>query len=353
MTNDTEKKSIEAIDLRNITKKIIASKKTFYKTLPIAFVLSSALIMCVPRYYTSSISLAPEISGNNMGSALGSIASSFGFDISDMQTGDAISPLLYPDLMEDNGFVVGLFDIKVQDSEGEINTTYFEYLKKYQKNAWWNKAMNWFKSLFKEKEKLANGGDKTNPYKLSKKQNDVAESIRNNVGISIDKKTGVITISTTAQDPLICKTLADSVKEHLQVFITQYRTNKARIDLEYYKQLAYEAKQDYEKARQLYGTYSDANADLTLQSFRTKLNDLENDMQLKYNTYSTLMTQYQAAKARLQERTPAFTVVKGAAVPVKPAGPKRMLTVIGILFLTFTGTLMYCLKDIITAQLKE
>lgn len=352
MTNNiiNNKNKEDIIDLRSIVKKIIAKKKIFYKTLPIAFVLSSALIMCVPRYYTTSVSLAPEMGGTGMGGTLGSIASSFGFDISDMQTNDAISPLLYPDLMEDNGFVVGLFNIKVQDSEGEINTTYFDYLKKYQKSAWWNKVINWFKNLFKEKEKLGNSYSETDPYKLSKKQNDVAESVRSNVGISIDKKTGVITISTKAQDPLICKTLADSVKEHLQVFITQYRTNKACIDLDYYEQLADEAKRDYEKARQLYGTYSDANTNITLESFKTKLNDLENDMQLKYNTYSTLMTQYQAAKAKVQERTPAFTVIKGAAMPVKPAGPKRMLFVLGICFLTSIAICVYSIKDMLTLK---
>ena len=36
---------------------------------------------------------------------LGSIASSFGFDLGEMQSSDAINPLLYPDLMDDNAFV--------------------------------------------------------------------------------------------------------------------------------------------------------------------------------------------------------------------------------------------------------
>ena len=51
--------------------------------------------------------------------------------------------------------------------------------------------------------------------------------IRSFVTISIDKKTAVITIETKAQDALICKTVADSVKERLQIFITNYRTNKS------------------------------------------------------------------------------------------------------------------------------
>jgi uncharacterized protein involved in exopolysaccharide biosynthesis len=88
-----------------------------------------------------------------------------------------------------------------------------------------------------------------------------------------------------------------------------------------------------------------------LESYRAKQSDLENDMQLKYNTYSALSTQLQQAKAKVQERTPAFTTIKGAAVPVKPSGPKRMLFVLGMLFLAFIGTIFYITKNDILAPI--
>ena len=99
-----------------------------------------------------------------------------------------------------------------------------------------------------------------------------------------------------------------------------------------------ESKHEYEKARQLYGSYADANTDVVLASMRAKQDDLENDLQLKYNAYNTMVAQYQAAKAKVQERTPAFTIVKGAAVPIKAAKPKRMLFVLGMLVLAFFVT---------------
>ena len=77
---------------------------------------------------------------------------------------------------------------------------------------------------------------------------------------------------------------------------------------------------------------------------------MENDMQLKFNAYSTINTQLQAAKAKVQERTPAFTTLKGAAVPIKPAGPKRMLFVFLMLILTFMGTCGYILYDIVKPE---
>jgi uncharacterized protein involved in exopolysaccharide biosynthesis len=71
---------------------------------------------------------------------------------------------------------------------------------------------------------------------------------------------------------------------------------------------------------------------------------MENDLQLRFNAYTTLNTQMQASKAKVQERTPAFTVIKGASVPIKPSEPKRMIFVAFILLLTFAGTSLYILR---------
>ena len=40
-------------------------------------------------------------------------------------------------------------------------------------------------------------------------------------------------------------------------------------------------------------------------------------MQLKYNAYTQVYEQLQLSRAKVQERTPAFTIVQSASVPVK------------------------------------
>lgn len=332
----------EVIDLRQVFRKIWASRRLFYKTLPTAFVLACIYILGVPRTYTSEVKLAPEMENSGAGGALSSLASSFGFDLGDMQTTDAITPLLYPDLMEDNGFVTSMFGINVKTLDGDVSTTYHDYLQKYTQPSVWSKPMIWVKQLLKPSGK---GGDsKFDPYQLSRLENEVAEAIRGNVKISVDKKNGVITINVQAQDPLVCKTMADSIKERLQLFITEYRTNKSRTDYEYYKKLTEQAKHEYEKTRQMYGSMADANSRIALKSVELKMEDMENDMQLKFNTYTSMNTQLQAAKAKVQERTPVFTVIKGAAVPVKPSGPKRMIFVLAITIVTFIATSLYIVR---------
>ena len=162
---------------------------------------------------------------------------------------------------------------------------------------------------------------------------------------TVDKKTGVISINVKDQDPLVCKTLADSVIVRLQGFITNYRTNKARTDVAYYTALADSAHHEYVNAYMEHARYADANQHTVLESHRNKLAALENEMQLKYTSYSMLMAQLQAAQSKVQERTPAFTLLKGAAIPILPAGPKRVIFVLGMMFLVFIIRTLLILKD--------
>jgi len=347
---ENKTKTPKVIDLQVLLKKIWDERKLFYKVLPIVFILSCIYILSLPRYYRTGIKLAPEMENAGAGGTLNSIASTFGFDLSEMQTTDAITPLLYPDLLEDNGFVSKLMDMRVVSQDGEIDTNYHDYLKSYQKKAWWNYPIDWLMNLLPKKADKGGSKNGYDPYNLSRREDAILNKARGSITIDIDKKTGVISIDVEDQDQLICKTLADSIKDKLQVFITEYRTNKSRIDYEYYKKLAADAKRDYEKARQSYGSLSDANTRVALRSVELKMEDMENDMQLKFNAYNTVNTQLQAAKAKVQESTPAFTMLKGAAVPVKPAGPKRMIFVIGMLILASVLLSLYIIRDIIFSE---
>ena len=77
---------------------------------------------------------------------------------------------------------------------------------------------------------------------------------------------------------------------------------------------------------------------------------MENDMQLKYNIYTAMNTRLEAAMAKVQETTPVFTTLQNATVPIKPAGPKRVLFVIGMLFLATLGTIVYIYRKEMTKE---
>ena len=284
--------SVKQIDVTAIIKAMIKNRKAYFIGIPVSFILSILIIMCVPRHYKSTAKLAPELSSFSTGS-LGELASSFGFDIGASSNEDAIFPELYPDLIESNDFLTSLFDVKVKSLDGTINTTYYDYLATKQKYPWWTKTIKSIKILFTTKDTTSSTSSTINPFRLTKRQDQIARSIADKVSCTVDKKNYVISISVEDQDPLICATLADTVQAKLQDFITAYRTKKAKKDLEYYKKLSSDAKSKYERIRQQYGSYSDANQDVVLESYRLKANDMENEMQLLYNTYTSLQAQVQ------------------------------------------------------------
>lgn len=137
---------------------------------------------------------------------------------------------------------------------------------------------------------------------LTERQSQLVESVKSNIKCTIDKKTDVIKITVKDQDPLISATLVESVRQRLQKFITEYRTSKARSDYEYYEKLTQEALEEYNKAIAVYSEYSDNHRNAILQAYISERDNLENDMQVKFNAYNALNTQLQAAKAKYRSQ---------------------------------------------------
>lgn len=348
-----ESKNSEVIDLRIVFRSLWNRKLLFVKVWIVTFILACAYILPQPRTYVSDITLAPEMGDQSSGGALSSIASSFGFDLGGMQSNDAFYPELYPDLISTNEFLVDLLYVRVRNVDGTIDTTYLNYMLKHQKKNWVKYPLKWctkkLKNLFEGVSTPVRQDTKLDPLRLSRSEDNLVNKIRQNISCNVDTKTSVITITVKDQDPVICAALADSTRIRLQHFITNYRTSKARIDEEYYRHLADSAQAEYEDIVARYNRYCDTHQNVVLQSYISGRDELENDLQTKLSTLNAMRTQYQAAKAKIQERTPAFTVLKAASVPIKPSAPKRIIFVIAMLFLATLLTSLYLLKEEIKA----
>jgi hypothetical protein len=334
---EEQKKDITPIDFIQIVKKLWPHRKTYYWVMPTALILTYLYMICIPRYYNCTVSLAPESGGTSISGSLGSIASSFGLgDLAKLNSDDAIFAEIYPDVIKSKKFISELMVVDVKTKEGDVNCNYYTYLRDHQRTAWWNVVKSNIKSMFSESSTdNYNGKEKISTFNLTQVQDDVFGSAQNKITCSVDKKTNVVTITVRDQDPLVCATMADATCQKLQDFIIAYRTNKSRIDYEYYKKLCNESRKEYEKALDRYASCADAYTNSVLTIYKAKVERLENDMQAKYNIYTAMNTQMQAARAKLQEATPAFTVIESASVPIKPAGPKRMLISIVMMILSF------------------
>lgn len=332
-----------SIDYGKIYHDLLKHKRLYYIVLPVAFVFAAFITLSIPNYYTCTVKLSPELSNRSAStSSLASLASSFGVKLgSGMGNGsDALFPTLYPDLMTSVDFKTNVFKVKVRPEDSEQEYTYYDYKNDIEKAPWWSNVL---KSLFAFLKSDEPEASVINPRKLTKEQNEMAKALEKDITCSVDKKTMVISLSVKDTDPVVCTTMADSTMALLQRYITDYRTSKARVDLEYNKKILSEAKANYEKASRAYASFADANLHTFQERILQRKSELETEMMLQRTVYQQVVAQYQQAEMKLQEDTPAFAVIQASTIPARKTGPKRAQACIVFLIIVFIATSVYVL----------
>ena len=331
------------IDWMDILRRIYAIRKTLYKAAGVGVVLGIIIALSIPKQYTVTVTLSPEMNGDSKGGGPASLASSFLGGAATSNSPDALNVTLAPDIVASTPFVLELFNTRVQTLDGELDTTLVAYLDE-QKQPWWGyikaapgMAIGAIKSLFIEE---ADTTVTLNPFQLTEEEYQKVEDLRKVITANVDKKTAMTTISVTLQDSKVTAIVADSVVAKLQQYIVDYRIKKAKEDCDYLEQLYHERQQEYYQAQSKYAHYFDSNRNIAFQSVRAEQERLQNDMNLAYQVYSQVAQQLQVARAKIQEEKPVFAVVEPATIPLKPSGTSRKIILVGIVFLAicFTGT---------------
>ena len=332
----------QEIDLLELARKLWLSRKTFYKTCGIAVLVALVVAFSIPKEYTVTVTLSPESGESSTGGNLGGIASMMGVNLGGSET-DALNITLFPDILSSNPFALELYGMPVTVEDGEETTSMplNEYMES-QSKPWWGwlmglpgKAVGGLLSLFRDEEE---GSAELNPFRLSVKETGKLEAIKKSMSANVDKKTGVTTLTVTLQDPLVAATVADSVVCKLQDYVTDYRTRKAIDDCAYWEKLYRERQSEYYAAQQAYATYVDENKGLYTQKSKVEGERLQNDMNLAYQVYSQTAQQLQLTRGKIQEAKAVFAVVNPATVPVKASSPKKLMILVGFVFLAFCGT---------------
>lgn len=329
------------IDWMDILRRIYAIRKSLYKAAGVGVILGIIIALSIPKQYTVTVTLSPEMSGDKTSGGLASLASSFLGGSASSGSNDALNVTLAPDIVASTPFILELFNIKVQTLDNQLDTTLVAYLNE-QKSPWFSyivkapgMAIGVIKSLFIEETDTSSV---LNPFQLTEEESEKVEGLRKVLTADVDKKTAMTTISVTLQDPKVTAIVADSVVAKLQQYIVDYRIKKAKEDCDYLEQLYHERQQEYYDAQSKYAHYFDSNRNIAFQSVRAEQERLQNDMSLAYQVYSQVAQQLQVARAKIQEEKPVFAVVEPATIPLLPSGTSRKVIFIGIVFLVVCGT---------------
>ena len=339
-----KEKNVEAVEESSIDWQDLLSKawkgKKFIITVTVVFMflgLISALTMT--RIDTSKVTLVPEL-GKSTSSSLSSLSSMLGLGGMTMgSSADAYHVTVYPEVVASTPFVAKMFDMRVTDPKKGIDTTLVGYLSRERFSI--GNVIGYVTkpifSLFSNKEEETKGNE-LNLFHLTKEQDRIVKTMNKAIQVDVDKKTGETTIQVTMDNPVIAATVADTVCKHLREYIVEYRTRKAREDLENYKKIADESYQRYLKASKAYAYYQDHNRGLILNAVISEGSRLSNELQIASQLYQQMKLQAEMARGKVIDEKPVFAIIQPATVPLLPQNSRAKV----LLIWTFVGFVLSC-----------
>lgn len=345
----------QEIDLIELAGKLWKQRKKIALWGLYGAVFGLIVAFSIPREYTATIKLAPEVTdGKSGGGGLGALAAMAGIGGVSGGGADAVYPQLYPDVVHSTPFSVSLFSLPVVDKD-KNRYELQQYVGEELSSPWWSfilrlpgKVLGALRSGNGEE-----GNKGVDAFELTREQNKVKITLDERISANVDTKTGVVTISATMQDPMVAALVVDSVASRLKAYVVDYRTNKARADLEYAEKLNEEARDAYYKAQQRYADYMDRNQGLALYGAQTTRDRLQNEAQLAFTLYNQTSQQLQQAEAKVQAVRPVFATIEPPTVPLKPSKPRKVMILIGCIFLACVAQCAWILFGDNIRKIKE
>ena len=335
-----------------LVRKIRGSGKLILKACGMGAVAGLVIAFGTPKEYTASTLIVPEGYSRSSSSRMSALADMAGVGMTSPSTAgrDAIYPSLYPAIVHSTPFLVRLFDVEVRERKDSTTMTLSNYLRERQKRPWWSvitsapsRLTGLAMSLFREEPKVEKTKTGIDIFRLTREEAGMAGAIASRIAVGVDKKKRTITLFVTMQDPLVAATMADTVRECLKEYITEYRTAKARRVLEYTEKLCWEAQAEYNKAQEKYTRHADANRGLVRLASRVESVNLWHEMSLALSIYERAERQVQAARARVEKIRPVYAVIQPVVVPLSPSKPRKMVILAVCVLLGGAGSVIWVL----------
>ena len=140
-------------------------------------------------------------------------------------------------------------------------------------------------------------------------------------------------LSSRFHEARLSAEVAQKAQELLQQYITEFKIEKAKAQLEFIQERYAEKKEEFEKAQDNLAAFRDRNKNVTSALARTEEERLQSDYQLAFEVYSQLAQQQEQAQIKVKEDTPVFSILKPVVVPIEKSAPNRPMILIIWIFL--------------------
>ena len=341
----------EGIDIMALVRQLWAGRKTVIICTCVFMVLGFVAALTMTRTYTVNSIMVPQMNSKS-NSQLSSLAALAGVDMGMDLSAKDLSPLVYPQIVNSVPFKRELLYTPLHWAKADSAVSIYTYYKEIHKPSFMSKVKKYTIGLpftilgairkpkpdivMPDSTSAAESGPK--PILLTKDEVQFMKLIGQSVGLTVDKKEGILTLTVVGTEPIQTAELALKAQTLLQTEITRFRTEKAGRDLEYIQARYDEAKREAESIQASLAAVNDRSQDMVGSRVRVQRERL----QLRYNVanavYTDMAKQLEQAKLQVKRDTPVLAVIQPVTVPSKPSNSRAKKLVVW----TFLGFVLGC-----------
>jgi uncharacterized protein involved in exopolysaccharide biosynthesis len=331
----------DEIDLMALAKRIWDGRWTIIKITGVFIVIGLFWALFSPEEFESEAILMPEVQTQQGGGA-GRLLQQFGgaFGLGGLNAGEMpqgmIPPMIYPRIVNSLSFQLELLDHEVHFRDFGVTTTWPDFLENHYSTPLTTYAVNYtiglpftilrgIRSLGGDNEEMIIQEDPLDAQyiTITKEQQELVEELRSRISVSQDQETGLLNTRVKLQDARASAEMNRFLIERLKEYVTEYRVEKARQNLEFAQQQKEEAQERFERSQLALADFMDRNVTVTSARAQTELERLQDEKNLAFNVYNSLAQRVEEARLNLQEQTPIFKEVQSVNVPSQRSEPKR------------------------------
>lgn len=351
----------QIIDIIGILKDLWNHRRFIFIVTTVCLLIGVFFYIGSERVYYSEAKLLPESS--NESSQLGQIFQQAEniFGLQRRGEEEDIGVAMYPFIVESMPFQIELMQEEIYFSDLNQRITIFEYFTEHYKPSvvsrfydfLWNITLGLPNSVMSIINSIGNGGDDAieaidfslfsdfnQPTSLPSNIRSVANTVTGYITIQREPQSGFINVGVSLPDRVASTEMVIVVKNLLQNYVIDYRTEKALNNLLFIEEQYEEAKRNFEMLQDSLAKFEDQNINPARQSLVIQQERLQFEVEMAFALYSNIGRRYQEAKITVQEETPVFRVHEPATIPTRPSDPKIEVILIGSLFVGIFGGIM-------------
>lgn len=272
---------------------------------------------------------------------LGGLAALAGITL-DANQGAEMLPIMYPQILNSIPFQIELMKTLLNFRKRQEPITVFDYFTKYKKPSAFAVIKKYSVGLPVVIIDAINGkpaaptlpGDSTNyPIQLNENQITVQRTLEQLISLEVNSKDNYLTLTTRMPEPMAAAQLAQKAQNLLRIYITEYKIEKAKVNLNFIQGSYNDAKAEFENAQVSLAEVTDRNKNLKSGLPRIETDKIQTRYTITFNLFQESAKQLAQAKLQLKQDTPVFTIIQPVSVPFEKSKPNRTLILFISLFL--------------------